>query len=60
MLFMDYYDRNGNKWSIDQGDWLGHQSEKIPAGSNKRIIGNDAALIILILVAVITCFLTLV
>lgn len=60
MLFMDYYDRNGNKWSIEKGDWLGHQSDGQNAGPGKRIVGNNLALIILILVAVITCYLTLV
>jgi len=60
MLNMDYFDRNGNKWSIENGDWLGHQSENNPVGNNKRLIGNNLGLIILILVAVITCFLTLV
>jgi hypothetical protein len=22
---MEYVDRNGNKWSIDKGDWKGYQ-----------------------------------
>ncbi len=62
MLTTDYFDRNGNKWSIEKGDWLGHQAisdEMIKSGINK-FSNKNYLLFILILVAIITCFITFV
>lgn len=28
ILGMDYTDKNGNKWSIEKGDWIGYQSSR--------------------------------
>jgi hypothetical protein len=62
MLTTDYFDRNGNKWSIEKGDWLGHQAisdEMTKSGINK-FSNKNYLLFILILVAIITCFITFV
>lgn len=56
MLSMDYFDKNGNKWSIDKGDWVSHQSESHRTKKNKypKFTGRGLFVIILVLAAVIT------
>lgn len=57
MLNMDYYDRNGDKWSIEKGDWLSHQADFEPK-RNTRYKINVKGLILFILVTLvaISCF----
>jgi hypothetical protein len=60
MLNMDYYDRNGDKWSIENGDWLTHQSNPDPSGKVSKInFSFRGVIIILWLVTVIIFFLNL-
>jgi hypothetical protein len=62
MLSMDYFDRNGNKWSIEKGDWLGHQAEdkkKIKVKTLKTI-NNKLKLLIIVIVVIITGIVTFV
>ncbi len=59
MLPMDYFDRDGNKWSIETGDWKSHQSQ---SPENKRHlpkfkVGGFALL--LVLLAVVIAFITI-
>ncbi len=56
MLYMDYFDKNGNKWSIEKGDWVSHQSESHQTKKNRypKINGRKLLVILLVLVAVIT------
>lgn len=35
MLNIDYIDKAGNKWSIDQGDWM---SPQIKVDTNKKSV----------------------
>ncbi len=59
MLSMDYFDRDGNKWSIDKGDWKSHQAN--PRSERKILPGYKAggfALLILV-VAVVIAFITI-
>jgi hypothetical protein len=57
MLSMDYFDRDGNKWSIEKGDWLSHQSMRHHAEkSNKSKSAVHGLLIMLVLIIVITFF----
>ena len=54
MLSMDYFDRDGNKWSIEKGDWKSHQSK--PQNDKKSSHNYKAggfALLFLLLAAVI-------
>lgn len=59
MLSMDYFDRDGDKWSIEKGDWKSHQSK--PDSKRKILPGYKAggfALLILV-VAVVIAFITI-
>ncbi len=56
MLPMDYFDRNGKKWSIESGDWVSHQSKDNSAKKSIRLNfkGRGLLLILLVIAAVIT------
>jgi len=46
MLNMDYLDKNGNKWSIDQGDW---QSPLSKNDNNSRSMFSGKRFILFLL-----------
>jgi hypothetical protein len=56
MLSMDYFDKNGDKWSIEKGDWVSHQSESHQANKigSPKFTGRGWLVILLVLAAVIT------
>lgn len=56
MLSMDYFDKNGNKWSIEKGDWVSYQSERHQTNKNRypKFTGRGLLVVLLVLVAVIT------
>jgi len=56
MLPMNYFDRNGKKWSIENGDWLSHQSKSNYTQKNYllKFKGRGLILIILVIAVVIT------
>ena len=60
MLSMDYFDRNGNKWSIEKGDWLGHQAEDRKNNKVKTLkaVNNKLKLLIIVIVVIITGIVT--
>lgn len=45
MLNMDYIDKDGNKWSIDQGDW---KSPHINVDEDKKFIPGKGFLFFLL------------
>ncbi len=54
MLSMDYFDRDGNKWSIEKGDWKSHQSKPdIEKNNPSNYKAGGFALLFLLLAAVI-------
>ncbi len=59
MLSMDYFDKDGDKWSIEKGDWKSHQSE---SHSDKKKLpmykAGGFALLFLVL-AVLIAFITI-
>lgn len=56
MLNMNYYDRNGDKWSIEKGDWLGHQADSRPVKNNHyKIDVKGLILFILVTLIAISC-----
>jgi len=58
MLNMDYYDRNGDKWSIENGVWLSYQSNPDPSVEVSKIyFPFRGAIIVLWLVTAIKFFL---
>lgn len=57
MLNMDYYDRNGNKWSIEKGDWLSHQADCEQIKNNfVQIDMKGLILFILVMLVALSCF----
>lgn len=53
MLNMNYFDKNGNKWSIEQGDW---ESPLITENIDKKIISGKRILFFLFtLLILISC-----
>ncbi len=62
MLSMDYFDRNGNKWSIEKGDWLGHQAEDRKKNKFKFLnpVNNKLKILIIVIVVILTGIVTLV
>lgn len=57
MLNMDYYDRNGNKWSIENGDWLSHQADSDQTKNNSyKIDLKGLILFILVMLLALSCF----
>lgn len=59
---MDYFDRNGNKWSIDKGDWLGHQakSDELTKSRSVNFSNKKLLLLILTIAILVTCLITFV
>lgn len=56
MLSMDYFDKNGNKWSIDKGDWVSPLAGSHHTRKNKesKFTGRGIFVILLVLAAVLT------
>lgn len=60
MLNMDYYDRNGNKWSIEKGDWLSHQADYEPIKNNfVKIDVKGLILFILVMLVAVSCLISM-
>jgi hypothetical protein len=59
MLSMDYFDRDGNKWSIENGDWKSHQSK--PPSEKKRLpkFKVSGFALLFLVVAVVIAFMTI-
>lgn len=49
-----YYDKNGEKWSIEKGDWVSHQSIEVkPITEKEYSIGYFEFFIVTLLISVI-------
>ncbi len=59
LLNMDYFDRDGNKWSIENGDWKSHQSKS--RTERKVLAGYKAGgvALLFIVLAVVIAFMTI-
>ncbi len=55
MLSMDYFDRDGDKWSIEKGDWKSHQanSHNLKKKDFPKFKAGGVALLMLVLAAVL-------
>lgn len=49
-----YYDKNGEKWSIEKGDWVSHQSTEIkPVIKKEFSIGYFEFFIVTVIISAI-------
>jgi len=55
---MNYYLPNGNKWSVESGDWQSHQKEEKKVRTKNRIFALSFAALLLIITSfvIITAF----
>jgi hypothetical protein len=58
LLPMDYYDRNGKKWSVEKGDWLSHQAEerKNKTPDLSKLFNKKTKILLLVILIIITGF----
>jgi hypothetical protein len=56
MLSMNYFDKNGNKWSIEKGDWVSPLAGNHRTGKYNylKFTGRKIFVILLVLAAVLT------
>lgn len=56
---MDYFDRDGNKWSIENGDWKSHQSQPHPEKNILSKFKTGGFALLFLLVAVLIAFIAI-
>jgi len=59
LLNMDYFDKDGNKWSIENGDWKSHQSRSDSVKRNLPKFKASGVALLFIVVAVVIAFITI-
>ncbi len=59
MLSMDYFDRDGNKWSIEKGDWKSHQSQSHSDNKNLPKYKAGGFALLFLVIAVLITFITI-
>ncbi len=59
MLSMDYFDKDGNKWSIEKGDWKSHQSKPHLEKKNPPNYKAGGFAILFLVLALVIAFITI-
>ena len=60
LLHMDYFDKNGKKWSIENGDWISHQAErkKVKKINHEKIFNKRFIILFIVIIVLISCYIT--